>query len=264
MPRPTARALVYLCCALLLTLAGCTNMSYTPGQGPDTDTLNNAITSDDVRAIRSAVESRAISPNERIVTEGYSAGAPILAIAARAASLDVMRYLISVGADLNARTPVGETPLMLSAFFSDATQQATGRGEERHEKAVQLLVSAGADLENLPNHYTPLAYAAYQGKQRMVHFLLERGARVNGDARNGVTYINTPLMMAAIQGHEASARVLLRAGADADVRVSGGHTAAEFASKYNHRRLAELLYCAQRDNGRVASQCGQVLGSSGY
>jgi ankyrin repeat protein len=264
MPRHTVRALVYLCCALLLTLTGCANVSYAPGQGPDADSLNNALTSDDVHTIRSAIESRAVTPNERIPTAGYSAGAPLLAIAARAASLEVMRYLISAGADVNARTPVGETPLMLAAFFNDPAEQATGRSEERHEKAVRLLVSAGADLENLPNHYTPLAYASYQGKQRVVHFLIERGARVNGDARDGMTYVNTPLMMAAIQGHEPIVRVLLRAGADANVRVAGGHTAAEFAAKYNHGRLAQLLFCAQRDNGSTASQCGQVLGLSGF
>jgi ankyrin repeat protein len=246
-----------------MVLAGCA--SYAPGQRPDPDSLNNAVTSDDVRAIRSAVEARVITPNERIATAGYSAGAPLLAIAARAGSLDVMRYLISAGADVNARTPVGETPLMLAAFFSDAAEQATGRsGDERHEKAVRLLVTSGADLENLPNHYTPLSYAAYQGKQHMVTYLLERGARVNGDARDGITYINTALMMAAIQGHEAIARVLLRAGADANVRVVGGHTAAEFAAKYNHSRLAQLLFCAQRDTGGVASQCGPVLGLRGF
>ena len=52
------------------------------------------------------------------------------------------------------------------------------------------------------------------------------------------------------------------AGADADVRVYGGHTAAEFAAKYNHRSLASLLLCAQREYGVAASgpQCRQLLG----
>jgi len=247
-------------CVVLMVLAGCASVSYTPGRGLDTDSLNNALVTDDVYAIRSAIQAGVISPNQRIATPGYPDGAPLLAIAARAASLEVIRYLISAGADLNVRTPVGETPLMLAAFFVDPAEQATGRSEERHEQATRLLVSAGADIENLPHHYTPLSYAAYQGKQRIVRFLLERGARVNGDARNGIAYVNTPLMMAAIQGHEAIARMLLRAGADADVRVSGGHTAAEFAAKYNHGRLAQLLFCAQRENASGGAQCGQVLG----
>jgi ankyrin repeat protein len=260
MRRQVARICAYLFCVLTLALTGCASVTYAPGGGGDIDRLNNAITTDDVGFIRAAIESRSISPNQRISTEGYPDGAPLLAIAARAASLEVMRYLISAGADVNGRTPVGETPLMLAAFFSDEAEQASGRGGERHERAVRLLVSAGADLENLPHHYTPLAYAAYQGKERVSRFLIERGARVNADARNGITYINTPLMMAAIQGHESVARVLLRAGADADVRVHNGHTAAEFAAKYNHSQLARLLQCAQRDYARSTSQCGQVLG----
>src|SRR5690606_35117370 len=120
------------------------------------------------------------------------------------------------------------------------TREATGQAFQRHEEAVKLLVSSGADLENLPYHYTPLAYAAYQGNERVVRYLIDRGARVNADARDGGTYVNTPLMMAAIQGHERIARSLLQAGADADVRVYGGHTAAEFAAKYNHKSLAAL------------------------
>ena len=72
---------------------------------------------------------------------------------------------------------------MLASFFFDESQQASGRAFERHEKAVRMLVDAGADLENYPYHYTPLAYAAYQGNERVVRFLIERGARVNIDAQ---------------------------------------------------------------------------------
>jgi ankyrin repeat protein len=125
-----------------------------------------------------------------------------------------------------------------------------------------MLVEAGASLENMPYQYTPLAYAAYQGNERIVRYLIERGARVNADAQRGGTYINTPLMMAAMQGHEQIVRSLLRAGADADVRVYGGNTAAEFAAKYNHRSLAQLLQCAQRrGTSPVSGQCRQILGN---
>jgi hypothetical protein len=195
-----------------------------------------------------------------VATEGYPDGAPIIAIAARSASLDVLRFLISIGADVNARTPVHETPLMLAAYFYDQTLYGP-HAFERHERAVRLLVGAGADLENDANHYTPLAYAAYQGNERVVRFLLERGARVNADAHNGGTYVNTPLMMAAIQGHEPVVRLLLKAGADADVRVHGGHTAAELAAKYKHASLSRVLLCSQRQSAVVATgpQCRGVV-----
>jgi ankyrin repeat protein len=99
----------------------------------------------------------------------------------------------------------------------------------------------------------------------VVGFLLQRGARVNADAERGGTYVNTPLMMAAIQGHEHIVRALLHAGADADVRVYGGHTAAELAAKYNHKEVAQLLMCAQRQygTGSFGPQCRQLLGALG-
>ena len=256
-----ARFVTFLSCLAVLVLSGCASVGG-PGGADDADRVNGAIATDDVNFVRSAIQAGTLKPNQHVSTPGYPDGAPLLAIAARAASLEVMRFLISAGADINGRTPVGETPLMLASFFFDETREGTGQAFQRHEEAVKLLVSSGADLENLPYHYTPLAYAAYQGNERVVRFLIERGASVNADARDGGTYVNTPLMMAAIQGHERIARSLLQAGADADVRVYGGHTAAEFAAKYNHRALADLLLCAQREYGVASSgpHCRQLLG----
>jgi hypothetical protein len=245
-----------------LVLTGCAG-TMTSGSGVDSDRFVTALDTDDVHYVRNAVNSGSVSVNQRVSAPGYPDGAPLITLAARSAALEILRYLISAGADLNARTPVNETPLMLAAFFSDERQSSTGRAFERHERAVRMLVEAGANLENVPYQYTPLAYAAYQGNERVVRYLIERGARVNADAQRGGSYINTPLMMAAMQGHEHIVRLLLRAGADADVRVYGGHTAAEFAAKYNHRGLAQLLLCAQRQYGvgSPAGQCRQILGS---
>ena len=244
-----------------IALTGCAGVSIQPGSAVDSDRFVSVLDNDDVQFVRSAVQSGTISPNQRISAPGYPDGAPLIALAARAGALEILRYLISARADLDARTSVNETALMLAAFFTDDRERSTGRASERHERAVRMLVEAGASLENIPYHYTPLAYAAYQGNERVVRYLIERGARVNADAQLGGTYINTPLMMAAIQGHEHIVRLLLRAGADADVRVHGGHTAAEFAAKYNHRTLAQLLLCAQRQYGS-ASQCRPILGST--
>jgi uncharacterized protein len=256
MKRVTARIVSAL---IALALAGCA--SVTPGS-LDADRLHNALVGDDVQYVREAVQSAGVNPNQRIPAPAYPDGTPLITIAARAAALDTLRFLIGAGADLNARTPVNETPLMLAAFFFDESRTGTGQQYERHERAVRLLVESRADLENIQYQYTPLAYAAYRGNERVVRYLLERGARVDGWAEQGGTYVNTPLMMAAIQGHEGIVRTLLRAGADADVRVYGGHTAAEFAAKYNHRGVAQLLMCAQRQYGTGAfgPQCRQILG----
>ena len=228
---------------LLLSLGGCANMgSYE--QGADADGLLNAITADRADVIEAAVKSGKVSVNQKIPAPAYAEGAPLLTIAARAGSLDVMRYLIKAGADVNARTPANETALMLAAYFY--LEGSASSMFERHEKATRMLVESGANLENERYNYTPLAYAAYQGHDHIVRYLIERGANVNADAENGTTYVNTPLMMAAMQGHEKVTLRLLRAGADARVRVHGGHTARELAQKYQGRDLIPYLACAER------------------
>lgn len=224
--------------AVALIVSGCAGIG---GSSIDAESIVNAIERDDASSLRATVSSGVISVNQRLPAAGYSAGAPLIALAARAGSIETLRYLISAGANLNASTPVNETPLMLAAYFRDDGNVST----DRHDAAVRLLVESGASLENIPNSYTPLAYAAYNNRQRALRFLIDRGARVDADASGGKVYINTPLMMAAIQGHRDVVRMLLVAGADPLIRVSDGHTAREFALKYRHSHVEPLLACAE-------------------
>jgi len=232
-----------LCIFFLSILMGCAGQPIA-SRAIDPIRLVNAIVADDAGYVRDMIASGALTVNQRIPAPAYMEGTPLITIAARSASLNVLRYLISAGADVNARTPAAETPLMLAAFFQDDTVP-NAASFERHEAAVRLLIAAGAELENDAHHYTPLAYAAYQGRERTVRYLLERGARVDADAENGMCYVNTPLMMASIQGHLNLAITLLRAGADPRIRVKDGLTARELALKYRHGSLAQALACAE-------------------
>jgi len=236
------RSLIRAACALAATLviSGCAGLGGNHGAGVDVDSMLNAIAQDDAAYMQAALR-RGLNANQRIEAPGYSAGAPMIALAARGASLQTLRVLIAAGADVNARTPVNETPLMLAAYFREEGASST----DRHDEAVRILLDAGAQLENDAYNYTPLAYAAYNDRQRAMRYLIERGAQVDSDSFNRVTYTNTPLMMASIQGHREAVRTLLRAGADPLVRVQGGNTAREFAVKYRHSHVEPLLACAE-------------------
>ncbi len=224
-------------------LAGCAQI---PTGTSDSERLHNAVAIDDVGFVQDAVKSGRLGVNQQISTPGFKEGAPLIMISARYASLKTLRYLITAGANLNARASTGETALMMASYFSSDDSQRGTASSERYEQAVRMLVEAGASLENAPHNYTPLAYAAYQGNDRIVRYLIERGARVDGDAEGGVVYVNTPLMMAAIQGHIDTALWLLRAGADPRVRIYLGNTAAELAQKNNNGNLIVALRCAER------------------
>jgi ankyrin repeat protein len=171
-------------------------------------------------------------------------GTPLITVAARAGSVRVVRTLIAAGADVNARTPAVETALMLAAYFRGQADDGR-RYSEKHETIVRMLVEAGSILENDPHSYTPLAYAAFQGHDHIIRYLLDKGASVNADAGPDICYVNTPLMMAAMQGNQSSALMLLRAGANARVRIHQGHTAAELAAKYEGKHMVPLLRCAE-------------------
>lgn len=233
---------VFSAVAIALIMGGCAGTGGDYRSGMDHIAIINTIEQDDVSSLRAMVNRGTISINQRLSAPGYSGGAPLIALAARAGSIETLRYLISAGADLNASTPVNETPLMLAAYFREDGNASV----ERHDAAVRLLVEAGASLENVPGNYTPLAYAAYNNRQRALRYLIERGARLDADASGGTVYVNTPLMMASIQGNRDVVRTLLVAGADPLIRVRNGHTAREFALKYNHTHIEPLLACAER------------------
>ncbi len=253
--RGLRRALTLVC---LVGVAGCVGVApvsaATVDATLDRQRLSHAVSLDDAAQVRALVESRVIGVNEVLPGNGYVA-TPLIAIAARHASLNVLRYLIAAKADLNARTPERDTALMLAAYFAQEDRDRNAASYERHDQAMRLLVEAGADLENAGDTYTPLAYAAYAGRDSTVRYLIDKGARVNADAQGRSIRVNTPLMMATMQGHQSAARHLLRAGADAGVRVTGGMTAAEFAQKYHHAQLAQLLRCAE--NLRPGETFGQ-------
>ena len=195
--------------------------------------------------VRSLVNAKTITVDQ--VASGISyATAPMITVAARNASLSVLRYLIVQKADLNARTPDRDTAIMLAALFSEEDRARNSVSTLRYDQAVRLLAEAGASLENADtNAYTALAYAAYAGRENTVTYLLQKNAQVNGAAQGRVTYVNTPLMMAAIQGHRSVALQLLRAGADATVRMQNGMTALELAQKNKQTHLEKILLCAE-------------------
>lgn len=235
----------YTLCGWVLAAAlvsGCAT-TFDP-HSVDQDRLYSAITVDDVDYVRAAVRSGTVNPNQRISAPGYSAGAPMITLAARAGSVGVLQYLVGAGANLNARSPYDETALMLACFFmSDLEGQ--GASYAQHEATARILVEAGASLEAARDGYTPLSYAAYQGRDHTIRFLLARGARVDGYVEDGVTYLPTPLMMATMNGHKEAARLLLNAGANARLRVEAGKTAFELARKYRQTQMFSMLRCAE-------------------
>lgn len=199
---------------------------------------------DNAPAVRKAIESGEATPDSRISGAGYGEpGITILALAARAGSLRVVRLLVSLKADLNATTPVGETALMLASFVPDQTGETGLPPQAVQLEIVRMLVEAGASLEN-PGRLTAVSYAAYAGQIDILRYLLDRKASPDGGATGEQSEYPTPLAMAIMQRKKEAARLLLERGANPRIKNPVGADALALARKMERSELVPMLECA--------------------
>jgi len=134
-------------------------------------------------------------------------GSPLHA-AANYGHLDVVRLLVSRGANIEVQDTTRHTPLMYAAF-------------EGHIDIVRYLLSVGADVNAAcMSGETSLHEAAQGGKTKIVEVLLEHGHAIDPmDTRwSGAT----PLMWSARWGHTETFQTLLAAGADHKLTTTDG------------------------------------------
>jgi ankyrin repeat protein len=138
---------------------------------------------------------------------------------------ETMRWLLSHGADRNARWCLGELALHSAARFG-------------HTEVIQMLLDQNADI-NLPRSdgSTALHLASEYGGIDVVRLLLDRGADV--DARDNQH--RTPLHIASEPGELEVVRELLAQGADVGAMDAQGSTAFHLASSNGHDDVAILL-----------------------
>lgn len=127
----------------------------------DTVELHRAARSGDLTTLQRLLVAN--DPDARDVT-----GRTALIEAASGGRVDVMRLLLSSGADINTRTTGGRTPLI----------EATESG---HVEAVRLLIQSGADLNaNQRGVGTALETAERNGHRALALMLRQAGAAGTG------------------------------------------------------------------------------------
>ncbi len=140
--------------------------------------------------------------------------------------IDIIELLLLRGAKINARDNWGETALGRAVM--------TGKGQ-----LVQLLIESGADINNINNDgMTPLAAAIKNGKPEIAGILLDKGAV---SETKEINYGLTPLHLAVLGGNAEVVRILIDRVRDVNIKDNSGKTPLDYAHKYGHKQVADLL-----------------------
>ncbi|KKK18230.1 hypothetical protein ARAM_002978 [Aspergillus rambellii] len=112
------------------------------------------------------------------------------------------------------------------------------------EEMVRLLLANSADRESKDSdNQTPLALAACEGRGRILKLLLDNGAALESKDRLGQTAVS----WAAECGQLASVQLLLARGAAVETRDSSGRTPLSLAAMRGHDAVMKTLLDAGAD-----------------
>jgi ankyrin repeat protein len=184
------------------------------------DPLTEAVTRRDARAVDAVLKQ----------TRQPAPGA--LAWAVQLGEREIALKLIAAGADVNAVSEYGESPVTLAALNGDA-------------ELITALLKAGANAKAARfNGETALMLAAGSGNAQAVRLLANAGADVNAvESRKG----QSALMWAAAEGHAEAVKVLIASGANVKAASTAGFIALSFAIAKNNAPSIQALIAAGAD-----------------
>lgn len=137
---------------------------------------------------------------------------------------ELVAFLISKGAKIDAVDKCGYSPLSLAAM-------------NKNKNIAGVLIKAGAKLNVRDcDGYTPLLWAIYSDSYDLSVMLIERGSDINLPDIDG----QTPLMVACTYKRYDIAKVLVDKGADVNVKDSSGQKASDYL-KADQKKGAKIV-----------------------
>jgi ankyrin repeat protein len=150
--------------------------------------------------------------------------------------VEALRAILSAGADVNAQNEFGATPLMWAVA---------------EPEKVRLLVAAKADVNAKSKMGRSALYlaAANDGSSATVRYLLEHGAKVEGEA-----------LVAAVRANDlASVKALVEKGAPIDGRDNLGRTPLMLAAGNGNLKAIEFLLAKGADVNAVSAEKSETV-----
>jgi ankyrin repeat protein len=188
----------------------------------------------------------------RLVLQNGKYAKPPLDAAAAAGDPAVINLLLANGADPDRRYLNGHSAADIAVKYGHAgaalllllRETATGTDLKEMYKAiydndvahVRRLVASGFDLNS--GWFTPLAWAAYLGRAKLVDLLPAAGADVHDAAKPEDA---SPVFLAVLGGHADITRLLLDRGAPVDACDEYGWTLLHQAVEDGRTDLVDLL-----------------------
>ena len=211
-------------------------LKYGPDDAVKQGALEKAIDARDFDAAKKAIEDGA---NLDPVCDFDTVCKP-LAKAAHEGDMEMIKFLLDNGADINGFSAYDETPLIY----------AIGNGQQ---EAAKYLVEAGGDV-NLSSSFgaTPFIGAVSSGDIELATLMLKKGADVNrhylelnSNATAGDT-ADRPLEGAIKSGRPELVALLLKSGADVSLKGEGGMTMLDAAKAKGDKKIIALIEAAQK------------------
>jgi ankyrin repeat protein len=165
----------------------------------------------------------------------------ILHLACHLKNLEMVKLLLDNDADIELTTNTGATPLYLICETGAHSEVTFDIIYDLLEAAEELGVEDEYINKKEEHGYFPLYIACKEGDNDIVELLLKRGANIEEKNEQG----QTALMIAIQKNHEKShlevIKTLLKAGADLLYTDNTGHTALDWAQESNDDDVIRLL-----------------------
>ena len=193
---------------------------------------------------------------------------------------DTLNWLISLGANVNAKDTDGWTPLYWAI-------------DQGHFKSVQALIYNGADVNTKSKEgISPLQIVANIDNYDIAELLIKSGANVNAESDDGFTPLHTaarhnallmadlllskganteiqggddgftPLHRAAFYGSAGVADLLIGRGANKNAKSYAGETPLDVAKRLQKRDVIDVLESESSGQRFVRVGCFNIIGSA--